>query len=594
MVWLIFATNVMGSIAVRRERHLYVAIWFYVATLIAITMLHVVNSLGIPYSLWHSYPVYAGLQDALVQWWYGHNAVAFFLTTPFLGLMYYFLPKAAEQSVYSYRLSILHFWSLLFIYIWAGPHHLLNSSMPEWAQTLGVVFSIMLIAPSWGGAINGYLTLRGRWDRVRTDPVLQFYVASITAYTMTTLEGSLLSLREVNALSHNTDWTIGHVHNGALGWVGFLVLGMTYWLIPRITRTPMWSKTLVNVHFWLAAAGVFIYVVAMWVGGILQGVMQLWFDDQGHLVHPDFMNVVRASIPWYHLRLLGGLLYLVGMIIGLFNVFKTISAGKTEDDVVKVAPMQSDEAFIASISAPGAKPLGKTAAFHGLIERWPLALVILSAIALSVGSVLEIVPSMIQGSMTPKISSIQPYTPLELAGRDIYIREGCNNCHTQMVRTLRAETERYGTYTQPGEHIYDRPHLWGSKRTGPDLAREGVIRPSAIWHYRHLVRPRSMIEGSIMPNYPWLAADDLDTSTLNSRVQVLAAAPLYTPYSKEVLADAPAVAQAQAAVVAAELAKDPDLAKVPDLAKKEITAVIAYLQRMGTDLGKNTAAVERK
>ena len=261
IVWLAFGANMIGTILRRRERHLYVGIWFYLATFLGITMLHVVNSLSVPVSLTKSYSVFAGMQDALVEWWYGHNAVAFLLTTPFLGLMYYYLPKAAERPIYSYRMSIIHFWSLIFLYIWAGPHHLLNSSLPEWAQTLGVVFSVMLIVPSWGGMANGLLTLRGAWGKVRAEPVLKFFVTAVTFYGMSTFEGCLLSLRDINALSHNTDWTIGHVHSGALGWVGLLIFGMIYWLAPRLWRTSLWSTALADLHFWLATVGIALYAV---------------------------------------------------------------------------------------------------------------------------------------------------------------------------------------------------------------------------------------------------------------------------------------------------------------------------------------------
>ncbi|HLP42057.1 MAG TPA: cytochrome-c oxidase, cbb3-type subunit I, partial [Fibrobacteria bacterium] len=268
VVWVVFAVNFFGTIFKRRERHLYVALWFYMGTIVTITVLHVVNSLALPVSLTKSYPIYAGVQDALVQWWYGHNAVGFFLTTPFLGLMYYFVPKAADRPVYSYRLSVMHFWALVFLYIWAGPHHLHYTALPDWAQTLGMVFSVMLLAPSWGGMLNGLLTLRGAWHKLRTEPVLKFFAAAVTFYGMSTFEGPLMSIKSVNALSHYTDWTVGHVHNGALGWVALLVFGMIYWLAPRLWGRPLHNPGLANVHFWLAFVGILFYIVSMWVAGI--------------------------------------------------------------------------------------------------------------------------------------------------------------------------------------------------------------------------------------------------------------------------------------------------------------------------------------
>ena len=597
--WIGFGINLFGTIIKRREPHLYVAMWFYIATWVAITMLHVVNSLAIPVSLTKSYPVFAGVQDALVQWWYGHNAVAFFLTTPFLGLMYYFLPKAAERPVYSYRWSIVHFWALIFLYIWAGPHHLLNQATPEWAQTLAVVFSVMLIIPSWGGMFNGLMTLRGAFDKVRTSAVLKFYVAALTFYGMATFEGPLLSLREVNALSHNTDWTVGHVHSGALGWNGFLIFGITYWLVPRLWKDAngdrrMWSENLANVHFWIATAAIAVYAVSMWISGIMQGLMQLAFDANGHLVYRDWIEITKASWwPWAA-RTAAGVMYLGGAILCVINVIMTVRGRRVTDDAVQV-PVRVEEPapgdlVEAALSAPGGMRK-RINALHGLLERWPVALTVLTTVALSIGSIFELVPHLVQGALTPRISSVQPYTALELAGRDIYIREGCNTCHTQMVRSLRAEVERYaGEYTRAGEHIYDRPHLWGSKRTGPDLAREGVIRPDPAWQYIHTLKPTDLAANSPMPNYPWLARDSYDADILPRKLAVLSGAPMYTPYTPAQISNAVADAKAQAEGIAAELRKQPRLADAKDVEQKEIVALIAYLQRLGTDLGKATPA----
>jgi len=274
IVWIVFGINMFGTILKRRENHLYVAIWFYIATWVTVTVLHVFNNLSIPISAFQSIPVFAGVQDALIQWWYGHNAVAFFLTTPYLGLMYYFLPKAANRPVYSYKLSIIHFWGLIFIYIWAGPHHLLYTSLPEWAQTLGSVFSLMLIAPSWGGMLNGLLTLRGAWDRVRKDPILKFMVVAVTAYGMATLEGPLLSIKSINAISHFTDWTVGHVHVGTLGWNGMLTFGVVYWLWPRLYGTKLYSTRLANTHFWLGTLGTLFYTIPLY--------WALWYQQSRH------------------------------------------------------------------------------------------------------------------------------------------------------------------------------------------------------------------------------------------------------------------------------------------------------------------------
>ena len=345
VVWIVFAINFFGTLYKRREKHLYVALWFYIATIVTVAVLHVGNSLAIPVSLGKSYPIYAGVQDALVQWWYGHNAVAFFLTTPFLGLMYYFMPKAAQRPVFSYRLSIVHFWSLVFIYIWAGPHHLQYTSLPEWATTLGMVFSIMLWMPSWGGMINGLFTLRGAWHKLRDSVVLKMFVIGITFYGMSTFEGPMLSVKSVNGLSHYTDWTIGHVHSGALGWNGFMTFGMIYWLLPRLWRTKLWSDKLANAHFWTGTIGILLYVLAMYNSGITQGLMWRAFDDAGRLMYPDFVETVNQIIPMYWVRLMGGLLYLSGVVMMMANMWMTIRSAPSELPDPAFAVPKAQEAY---------------------------------------------------------------------------------------------------------------------------------------------------------------------------------------------------------------------------------------------------------
>ena len=340
VVWIGFAVNFFATIAKRRERHLYVAIWFYIATIVTVAILHVFNNLVIPVTASKSYGIYAGVQDAFMQWWYGHNAVAFFLTTPFLGLMYYFLPKAADRPVFSYRLSILHFWSLVFIYIWAGPHHLHYTALPEWAQSLGMVFSLILLAPSWGGMINGVMTLSGAWHKLRDDPILKFLIVSLSFYGMSTFEGPMMSIKTVNALSHYTDWTIGHVHSGALGWVGLVSMGSIYFLVPKLFGRPqMWSVRLINVHFWVATVGIVLYIAAMWIAGVMQGLMWRAVGEDGTLTY-TFVESVKATYPFYAVRLLGGLLYLGGMLVMAWNVFQTVLEGRTSEAPIP-APAQA-------------------------------------------------------------------------------------------------------------------------------------------------------------------------------------------------------------------------------------------------------------
>jgi cytochrome c oxidase cbb3-type subunit I/II len=566
VVWVAFTVNLMGTILRRREKHMYVAIWFYIATAITVAMLHIFNSLAIPAGLFKSYSIYAGVQDAMVQWWYGHNAVAFFLTTPYLGLMYYFLPKAANRPVFSYRLSIIHFWALIFVYIWAGPHHLLYTALPDWAQSLGMVFSLMLIAPSWGGMINGLLTLRGAWDKVRREPVLKFMVVSVTAYGMATLEGPTLAIKSVNALSHYTDWTIAHVHTGALGWNGFLTFAMLYWLFPKLWNTKLWSTKLANYHFWIGLLGIMFYVVPMYTSGVTQGLMWKEFTEDGFLRYPNFLETVLRLVPMYQLRAIGGLLFVVGIVIMMFNLYKTAKSGQFIGDQEAQAPALRPE-------KKESPKLG-----HRWLEGVPVTFTVLSLIAVIIGGLVEAIPMFLVKKNVPTISSVKPYTPLEVLGRDIYIREGCVGCHSQMIRPFRSETERYGEYSKAGEFVYDHPFLWGSKRTGPDLHRVGGKYPDA-WHYNHMEDPVSISPGSIMPAYPWLITQELDTSVAQTRMRALRKAGV--PYTDEEIQGALASIEAQSQGIVANLAVGGVDDAPPD---REIIALIAYLQRLGTDI----------
>ncbi|MHA8076540.1 cytochrome-c oxidase, cbb3-type subunit I [Aquirufa sp. TARAVU-A1A] len=568
LIWVTFGVNMFGTIFKRRERHLYVAIWFYIATFITVAVLHLTNSMQLPISTFKSYYVYAGVQDALIQWWYGHNAVAFFLTTPFLGLMYYFLPKMANRPVYSYRLSILHFWALIFIYIWAGPHHLLYSSLPDWAQSLGVVFSIMLIAPSWGGMINGLLTLRGAWDQVRENTILKFMVVGITCYGMATFEGPMLSLKNINAIAHFTDWIVAHVHVGALGWNGFLTFAMLYWLVPRIFQTTLFSEKLVKTHFWIGTIGIALYAIPMYISGFTQGMMWKQFTAEGTLQYGNFLDTTLQILPMHMMRAVGGTLYLVGAIIMAYNLFKTMAQGSLlADEAAEAAPLAIDEQPEAG------------AHWHRWIERKPIQLLVASLIMILIGSLVELIPTFMVKSNVPTIEAVQPYTSLELEGRDIYIREGCVGCHSQLVRPFRSETERYGEFSKSGEFVYDHPFLWGSKRTGPDLHREGGKYPDS-WHYHHMREPQSMSPGSIMPAYGALYEQSLNTSQTQDKLNAMKK--LGVPYSEAQIQHAVADLNKQAKEIQARLAGE----KIKVGADKEIIALIAYLQRLGTDIAK--------
>ncbi len=586
IIWVAFGINLIMTMVHRRQRHLYVALWFYLGTWVTVAVLHIVNSMAIPVSALKSYSVYSGVQDALVQWWYGHNAVAFFLTTPFLGLMYYFVPKAANRPVYSYKLSIVHFWSLIFLYIWAGPHHLLYTSLPEWAQNLGVAFSIMLIAPSWGGMINGLLTLRGAWDKVREEPVLKFMVVAITGYGMATFEGPMLSLKNVNAIAHYSDWIIAHVHVGALAWNGFLTFGMIYWLMPRLFKTPLFSIKLANLHFWLGTLGVIMYALPMYVAGFMQASMWNQFNPDGTLTYGNFLETVTQIMPMYWMRAIGGCLYISGAFVMLFNLVQTARKGsKVTDELAESAPL---------MPVPKRQTSGET--YHTWLERRPVKLTIYATIVILIGGAVQIIPSLIVDDYVPIISSVKPYTPLELEGRDIYIREGCVGCHSQMIRPFRSEVERYGEYSKSGEYVYDHPFLWGSKRTGPDLHRIGG-KYSDNWHLNHMYDPQSTSSGSIMPSYRWLITSELDKSDTEAKMKALSM--VGVPYTQAEIDRAQKWMTEQGTEIEKNLYSDPDFVKTyeadmkfakdnnepfVEMKNREIVAMIAYLQRMGTDI----------
>jgi len=598
LIWVVFTINLIMTVVKRRVRHIYVAIWFYLSTAVTIAMLYIFNNLTLPVGLstMKSYSVYSGVEDAVVQWWYGHNAVAFFLTTPILGLMYYFVPKAAKRPIYSYRLSVIHFWSLIFIYIWAGPHHLLYSAVPQWAQVLGTIFSIMLIFPSWGGMINGLLTLRGAWDRVREDPILKMFVVAITSYGMSTFEGPMLSFKSLNAIAHFTDWIIAHVHVGTLGWNGFMIMGMLYWMVPRLYKTKLYSVKLANQHFWIGTIGILFYVVPMYIAGWTQALMWKQFNPDGTLKYGEFMDTVTEILPMHYMRAFGGTLYLIGALMLVYNLVKTVKGHTVVDTEAEAAPLTP---------LPAARQKGED--FHNWLERRGVLFTILALIATAIGGAVEIIPTIFIDSNIPKLEAVKPYTPLEIEGRDIYVREGCYNCHSQMIRPFRSEVERYGPYSKAGEYVYDHPFQWGSKRTGPDLLREGGKRPN-LWHFNHMYEPESMMYGSIMPNYKWIVTDDLDTSDIQDKMRALRKLGTKLKDGTEVYTDAyiakaPQLLEKQAKAIAADLeannvesteayAKAFGDKKI-DLSKKEIVALIAYLQRLGTDTTKKVETAKK-
>ncbi len=624
IVWVVFAVNFFWTLGKRNEKNIYVAIWFYIATIITVAVLHIVNNLSLPLSLGKSYSLFAGVQDALVQWWYGHNAVAFFLTTPILGIMYYFMPKAVEQPVYSYRLSIVHFWALVFMYIWAGPHHLLYTALPDWAQNLGVVFSVALWAPSWGGMINGLLTLRGAWHKLRTDPVVKFFAAAITFYGMATFEGPLLSIKAINALAHDTDWIIGHVHGGALGWNGFMAAGMFYFLVPRLFGTKLYSERLANFHFWIGLFGIVLYMSSMYVSGLTQGLMWRATNPDGSLLYPNFLESILASRKMYFIRIVGGSLYLATFVVMAYNLLRTARAGKAVDGQVDVilpsTPQNKQVSTLALLARPpfifavaglalllamgtrdavqaffallglgilvaaasfahAKRPKPANGSWHEVLEGRTFLFSALVLIAILIGGMAQLIPAILVKETVPLAHAPTPYTPLALAGRDLYIREGCYNCHTQMIRGLLPETLRYGVYSEAWEYAYEHPFQWGSKRTGPDLHRVGGKYP-VLWHYKHLMDPRSTSPGSNMPRYSALAEKSLDLSALPKKLEAMRR--LGVPYTDRDIAQAVQSAQDEGALIAKEL-QESGTALPSD---SELTALISYLQQLGTGRGK--------
>ena len=644
LIWVVFAVNFFWTLGKRREKHLYVAIWFYIATIITVAVLHIVNSFEVPVGAFKSYSVFAGVQDALVQWWYGHNAVAFFLTTPILGIMYYFLPKAAERPVFSYRLSIVHFWGLVFLYIWAGPHHLLYTALPDWAQSLGMVFSLMLWAPSWGGMLNGLLTLRGAWDKLRADPVLKFFAAGVTFYGMSTFEGPLLSIKSVSGLAHYTDWIIGHVHAGGLGWNGLMAAGMFYWLIPRLYGTKLHSRPAANFHFWIATVGILLYVISMWVAGITQGLMWRAVSETGGLLYPNFVETLLAIKPMYWARLTGGLLYIGGFILMAWNLIKTAKSGAAVNGELEVAvvteprertipwpkllfgqPVMASiivmsllfgmalfDGFMSTVLAIAALMWGVAAiavamrgrddekvSWHHALEGRAGVFTVLVVIGVLVGGVAEIIPMVISVPESIRTTKNVPYTPLELEGRDVFLREGCYTCHSQMIRPFTWETARYGDVSVMDDSIFDHPFQWGSRRIGPDLARVGR-KYADVWHYKHMIDPREISPGSNMPPYPHLSKETIDFAA--TAVKLRAMRNVGVPYRADQIQTAEENARAAAAAIAAGLAENGGVSVCDEptegcelVVNSRMVALIAYLQRLGrVPEGESVAAADTK
>ena len=610
VVWILFfGVNFFMTLARRRERHLYVSLWFYIATIVTIGLLQVLGSLALAVDVTKSYPLYGGIQDAMMQWWYGHNLLAFLLIMPFLGLMYYFLPKAADRPVFSYKLAIVHFWALVFFHILAGPHHLHHTPVPEWTTTLGMLFGILLWMPAWGGALNGLMTLRAARRRVGADPVLKFFLVGVIFYGWYALDRTLLSFKSVSTLAHYSDWTIANVHSAALGWASMLTFGMLYWLLPRLFHTKLWSERLAGWHFWIATAGVLLYVVPIYAAGLMQGWRWMALDETGRLAYPVFLETVDASIPFWWVRVAGGTLFIVGLLVMALNHLMTWARRPSTHDVpVQTAlPLSAQPAPVEPAEAPSrldeapVLQLARRADIWSRLHwhrRWEGSagkLTTMVLIAVVVASLIELVPTVLLRSEVPTVSEAAPYTPLELAGRDLYLTEGCVHCHSQTVRPLVAETARYGDYSKPHEFFYDHPVQWGSRRIGPDLAREGG-KQTSLWHWRHLEDPQQFAAAlatdedeappqSVMPSYEHLLRTEIDYEKIIDRVW--AAQKLGAEYNFE-LEEVPAIARAQAERIAADIVSQGGPVFVQRVGEPQLlvidtqaVALIAYLQRLG-------------
>ena len=568
VVWIIFAVNFFGTIKRRRERHLYVAIWFYMATIVTVALLHVVNSIAL-----------AGFLDEellLLCRCPGRSGAV--VVRPQCGRLFPHHSRFGVDVLFcaqSGRPPGLQLSSLHHPFLVAGlssiygrvPTIFSTVPCPSGFRLLGMTFSIALWAPSWGGMINGLLTLRGRWDRVRTDHTLKFLAIAVTFYGMATFEGPLLSIKSVNALAHYTDWIVGHVHAGTIGWNYMFTAGMLYYLVPRLWKVGLYSSKLANMQFWMATFGLILYIISMWVSGITQGMMWMAISpDTGTLVYPHFIETVTRIIPMYWVRAIGGTLVLASFAIMIYNFYRTIKRAQGKS-------IPGETVRVPKVSASHGKE-----ASHRKLEGLPTVFAVLVVFSVLVGTIVEIAPTFMADKFMEKREEITPYTPLELLGRDIYIREGCYTCHSQMIRPLASEKLRYGEPSHLAESMYDHPFQWGSRRIGPDLARVGGKYPD-MWHYRHMIAPQEVTPGSIMPNYPWLIKNEIDYTQLMKKLRVMRA--LGVPYKEEEIQKGVELAKEQADEIATVLAES----GVPEKVRsKEIVALIAYLQRLGVDL----------
>ncbi len=616
--WLAFAVQFFWMVRRRNQRRLHPALWFIIATIAAFTAGHVVNGLAVPSGMLDSYSLFAGVQDAAIQWWYGHGAITFFLTAPVFGLLYYLLPRAAGRPIHSYRLAIVHFWGLAFLFAGAAPQQLLNTALPDWAQTAGAAFGLLLWAPSWAGVLNGLLTVRAAWSRLRSDPVLLFIVAALLFQGLAALQAPLFGLKSVSGLAHYTDWTIGHVHITALGWDGLMAAALLYWMVPRLYGTELHSRAAAGAHFYMAVVGILVYLSSMWIAGATQGLMWRAEGPTGGLAYSTVETLAALRIPYWG-RLGGGALYLAGFAVMIWNLAATVRRGRPVDEEAEVevaaAPagdlrglVFAQPVLIAAtvaglvIAAGFANPLAALGlvflagllglgglagaavlrdrvqpTWHQQLERRALAFTALVTAAVMLGPAVEVTPLLVRGP-EPVAGESAPYSPLQLEGRGIYVAEGCHTCHSQMIRPFLWEVARYGEVSSATESLYDHPFQWGSRRVGPDLARVGGRYPN-LWHYQHLLDPRAVTPGSSMPPYPHLSDRRVDLDATGDRMRALRSAGV--PYDDRAIQGAAAAALAEARAIAADLRQTGQVDVAPD---SEMVALIAYLQRLGQPL----------
>ena len=592
-----FAVNFFMTLSRRREKYLYVSLWFYSASVVVVGVIHVLNSLVMPLELGKSYSLLAGVQDAMLQWFYGHNLLAFFMIMPMLGLMYYFLPKITGRRVYSYKLAIIHFWSLALLYVWMGPHHLNYSAAPGWVTTTAMIAGLLLWAPSWLGFINGWKTLTGPATSESTpDPVAKkFMLVALLCYGWIVLESTALSLKGIDAFAQYTDWDIATIHVAGLGWCGMLAFAGIYWMIPRLYQTQWASQSAVTLHYWLSLSGLLLFVIPLYYAGVTESRMWNGLDSVGNLEHLDFIDSVAAAKSMWHTRMLGGLLYTLGLVVAGINLSLTwLKRPKSVHQRVHMAPKYEVDGPTPDTESPLAHaPMLEAAKKLDVLSRlnWHRRWESITGrfagaglLALGAAAIFQLLPVVLVRGSVPSISTVKPYTPLELLGRDIYVAEGCFNCHSQTVRPLVAETQRYGDFSLEDEFFYDRPFQWGSRRIGPDLAREGGKLTSS-WHWYHLDNPRDKDRGepeSVMPSFTHLLDEPIDFESIPPRVEL--AHRMGAPYEIE-LTESIAMAKRQAEEVAADIVGGGGPVRRGKLMvfDSQAVALIAYLQRLGTD-----------